>query len=201
MLRRIPLSARLPLAVLLVAVVAAAAVLLLRGGGGGGEAREGGGGDARREVARGLTLSGPPDAPFALQHPESWQPLESQRLAQADPPPVAGIRREDDTGVLTVSVRGPVRGGIDRLEEMLPRELEQRVEGFRLVTARRLQVAAGPALYVAWSGEGSDRLQSTLVVPDGNRRSFSVDAVVRGDARPTAQEVGAMLRTFSLPGR
>ena len=193
---RIPLRARLPLAILLVAAVAVAAVLLLRGG----DADERAGGGDRPDAGRAFTLSGPPDAPFALRYPEGWQPLDPERLAQADPPPVSGVRREDDTGVLTVSLRGPIRGGIDRLEQTLPRELEERVEGFRLSTVRRLQVAAGPALYVAWTREGEGRLQSTLVVPDGNRRSFSVDAVVRGDARSTAQEVGAMLRTFSLPG-
>jgi len=153
------------------------------------------------ELRDGEILAGPDATPFAMRYTKDWEPMEASELEDGDPRPTAGIRRKDRTGVLTVTVRGPVRGGINRLRTTLPGELERRFDDFRLVAIRTVEVAAGRALYASWIREETGRVQSNLVVPEGNRRSYSVDAVIQGDAQETAQEVGAMFRTFSIVGR
>jgi hypothetical protein len=148
------------------------------------------------EVANGRVLAGPKQAPFAMRHTDHWELLSAQQLQASDPPPLAGLRRKDRSAVLTVSVRGPVRGGISSLAERLPDELKQRFADFRLQSSRRIQVAGGPALYTSWIRTESGRVQSNLVVPVSNQRSFSVDVVLNPGAKDAAVETGLMLRTF-----
>jgi hypothetical protein len=194
---------RLSLVTLLVGLVVVAAIvvgaILLFGGGDddGGEERAAPSNErVAEELRNGRVLLGPRQAPFAMRYTNDWTLLSRQQLAQGDPPSVTGLRRKDRTGVLTVSIRGPVRGGIGRLEQRLPDELRERFPDFRLVTIRRLRVAAGPALYTSWIRTQSGRVQSNLVVPVGSERSFSVDSVLNANARDAAAEVGAMFRTF-----
>ena len=148
------------------------------------------------ELRNGRVLLGPRQAPFAMRYTNDWGPLAREQLQEGDPPPVTGLRRKDRSGIVTVSIRGPVRGGINSLQQRLPDELRERFPDFRLVTMRRINVAAGPALYTSWVRTKSGRVQSNLVVPVGNQRSFSVDSVLNADAKDAAAEVGAMMRTF-----
>jgi hypothetical protein len=197
--RRGPRPSRLAGILLAVAAFAVAAMLILGGDDGGQEERSAE--ELERALVAGGVLRGPPDSRFALRHTDDWDPLTREELAEGDPPPLAGVRRRDGSGVVTVSERGAVRGGIDRLRRTLPGELEARFDDMRLVGIRFVEVAAGRALYTSWVREQTGRVQTNLVVPDGNRRSFSVDAVIRGDAAAASQEVGAMLRSFAIePG-
>jgi len=155
--------------------------------------------DVARSLREGDVLLGPREAPFAMRYPDSWRPLPQRRLRQADPPPIAGLERRDGTGIITVAVRGPVRGGIRSLVGRLPAELRRRYADFELQEQREVRVAAGRALYTSWVRSRSGIVQSNLVVPVSNRRSYSVDGVLRGGASRTARETGTMLRTFDLP--
>ncbi len=151
-----------------------------------------------RDLRDGKVLTGPESAPFALRFTDDWTGLDAQQLAEQNPRPAAGLRRKDNSGLLTVSVRGPIRGGIGALRRTLPAELEQRFPDFRLVAIRQVRVAAGAALYTSFVREDSGQIQTMLVVPDGNRRSYQVDAVIRSEAQDTAAQVGVMLGTFDL---
>ena len=64
-----------------------------------------------------------------------------------------------------------------------------------------MRVAAGPALYASFVRERSGQIHSMLVVPEGRRRSYQVDAAIRPEAQDAAAEVGAMLKTFDIAGR
>ena len=154
-----------------------------------------------RDLRDGDVLAGPSPTPFVLRFTDDWAELDDEALGDGDPRPVAGLRRNDNSGLLTVSVRGPVRGGIASLRRTLPDELEQRFDDFRLVAIRQVRVAAGPALYTSFVREKSGQIQTMLVVPDGNRRSYQVDAVIRGEAQDTAAQVGVMLGTFQVGER
>jgi len=194
--RKLPVRALL-LGLLVLAALVVGALLLF----GGDDDEQGSGGDVAQRIRDGRVLLGPREAPFAMRYPETWSLLRAQQLGEGDPPPLAGLRRDDRSGVLTVSVRGPVRGGIASLRRRLPGELRDRFPDFRLVTSRIIEVAGGRALYTSWVRTRSGRVQSNLVVPQGNRASYSVDAVLRGDAEVAAREVGAMLRTFDIVQR
>jgi hypothetical protein len=156
-----------------------------------------------RELREGSILAGPRQAPFAMRYTNDWAPLSADQLAEAgDVAPIAGLRRKDRSGVLTITLRGPVRGGIGSLEERLPAELARRFDDFKLQTIRRIDVAAGPALYTSWTRTKVARIQTQLVVPVSNRRSFTVDVVLNANATDAAAEAGAMLRTFdTAPAR
>jgi hypothetical protein len=116
--------------------------------------------------------------------------------------PLAGLRRRDRSASIIISLGGPIEGGISSLERRLPRELERRFPDFRLQAIRRINVAAGPALYTSWVRSRSGQIQTNLVVPEGNKYSFSVDAVINPGANSASAEAGGMLRTFdTAPAR
>jgi hypothetical protein len=154
-----------------------------------------------RELRAGDVLNGPAETPFALRHPDSWEALPEHEIPEGEPEPVAGLRRDDSSGLLTVSVRGPLPGGIAAREKTLRTELEQRLDDVRVTAVRRVRVAAGPALYASFVREDSGQIQTMLLVPEGNRRTYQLDAAVRPVAQDAAAELGAMLRTFDVAGR
>ena len=154
-----------------------------------------------RDLREGEVLKGPPDTPFALRHPEKWEPVEEDQIPDGDPRPIAALRRNNSAGLITISVLGPVEGGIAAREKALRAELEQRVPDARVTAIRRVRVAAGLALYASFVRKDSGQIQTMLVVPEGNRRSYQVDAAIRPEAQDAAAELGAMLRTFDIAGR
>ena len=191
----------LPRVVAAVAAVAAVVVVLLVTGVIGGDdddqAKPPTAEELVAELREGKVLVGPSQAPFAMRYTNDWTALSAEQLREAgDAPPLTGLRRTDGSGVLSVTLRGPIKGGIASLESRLPAELARRFDDFQLQTIRRIEVAAGPALYTSWTRTESGRVQSQLVVPVSNKRSFSVDVVLGSEAKDAAAEVGGMFRTF-----
>lgn len=153
--------------------------------------------EVARELRDGKILTGSREAPFAMRFTDDWVQVAPGDLRKPDDdPPIAGLRRSDGSGLLTVTMRGPIRGGIRVVEKELPAELERRIPDFRLQRVRRIRVAAGPALYALWTRTKTGAVQSQLVVPVSNQRSFTVDVLLQPGARDAPVEVGAMLRTF-----
>ena len=153
-----------------------------------------------RELREGAVLRGPADTPFTLRHPERWEALEEDEIPDGDPKPIAGLRRNNSAGLLTVSVLGPIEGGIDAREKTLRTEIEERVTDARVTAIRQVPVAAGTALYASFVRERTNQIQTMLVIPDADR-SYQVDAAIRPEAQDAAAELGAMLRTFDIAGR
>jgi hypothetical protein len=153
-----------------------------------------------RELRQGDVLKGPPDTPFTLRHPDRWERLKEADIPEVDPRPIAGLRRNNSAGLLTVSVGGPVEGGLAVREKTLRADLEQRLPDARVTAVRQVKVAAGPALYATLIRGRTKLIQTMLVIPDADR-SYQVDAAIRPEARDAAAELGAMLRTFDVAGR
>lgn len=153
-----------------------------------------------RELREGEVLKGPADTPFTLRHPDRWEPLKETEIPEADPRPITGLRRNNSAGLLTVSVADPLEGGIAAQEKTLRADIERRVPDARVTAIRKVQVAAGPALYASFVRESNNQIQTILVVPDGDR-SYKLDAAIRPEAQDAAAELGAMLRTFDIAGR
>lgn len=150
-------------------------------------------------AAGAATLRGPADAPFTLQHPRTWR---AERPADDAPSQglraLAVLRREGDSGVVAVSLRGPV-GGLDRLRRTLPRALDRRFKDFRLQASRVIRVRGGEALYTTWIRERTGRVQANVVIPDGSERSYALDATLPGNAQQAARELGGIVASFD-PG-
>jgi hypothetical protein len=153
-----------------------------------------------REVREGEVLRGPRGAPFTLRHPDDWSPMDRDELQRVGGGALAGVRRADNSGLVTVTVRDAPAGGLDAVERDLPGQIAQSFDDAGKVSVRRLEVAAGPAVYASFERRESGQLQSLLVVPGAGRRTFQVGAAIRGTARDTAAQVGAMLRTFDIAG-
>src|SRR5688572_21703217 len=102
-----------------------------------------------RDLREGEVLEGPADTPLTLRHPERWEPLEASEIPEADPRPIAGLRRNNSAGLLTVSVAGPVEGGLAEREKTFRADIERRVPDARVTDVRQVRVAAGPALYAS----------------------------------------------------
>jgi hypothetical protein len=153
--------------------------------------------EVRKNIREGRVLARTEPAPFAMRYTRNWEILpQSQLRSEGDVRPLAGIRRRDQSAAMFVSLGGPVRGGIGALEKRLPGELRSRIPDFKLQTIRRIEVAGGPALYTSWVRTGSGQIQTNLVVPVSNKRSFSIDAIIKPGADEASAEVGGMLRTF-----
>jgi hypothetical protein len=188
----------LPLVLGAVAVIAAVvAVALLLSGGDDDKAKTRTPQTRPGADAGGAALVGPKDAPFALKYPATWTEIDVSGLTDADPPPIAAIRRKDRKGLITVTVRGPVRGSLAEVRKRLPGELNKRFADFKLVDSREQRVQAGPAVYTSWVRTKSGNVQSNLFVPAGNI-SFSVDVLLPADARDAAAEAGIILRSFDV---
>ena len=204
---RAPRSNLPKILIALAAVAALVVILLVTGVIGGGDDDEAAEPPTTEEVAaelrEGLVLAGPREAPFAIRYTNDWVPLERGALERGgDEAPIAGLERKDGTGVITIALRGPIRGGIGSVEERLPGELASRIPDFELATNERITVPAGPALYTSWRRRETGRLQSQLVVPVSNKSSFTVSVVLEPDATEAAAESGVMLRTFdTAPAR
>jgi hypothetical protein len=155
----------------------------------------------QRELREGKVLAGPPTAPFTLRFTDDWVAVPLDDLPKGELRPVAGLRRTDNSALLSVAVAETEPGGIERLQTTLAATIERRYDDARRVAIRRVSVAAGPALYASFVREKTGQLQTTLVVPDDDRRSFEVDAVIRGERQDTAAQVGAMLGTFDVVDR
>lgn len=196
----------LPKVLVAVAAVAALVVILLVSGVvGGSDDDDGKAADetvptadqVAQELRDGKILTGSRQAPFAMRFTDDWVQVAPADLRTSDDdPPIAGLRRSDGSGLLTVTLRGPIRGGIGTVEKELPAELERRIPDIQLQRVRRIQVAAGPALYALWTRKKTGAVQSQLIVPVSNRRSFTVDVLLQPGAKDAPVEVGAMLRTF-----
>jgi hypothetical protein len=58
------------------------------------------------------TLHGTAAAPYRLNYPRSWKPLDDAHRAQLPGQPLAVLRREDGRGTIVVALRPPVRDAL-----------------------------------------------------------------------------------------
>jgi hypothetical protein len=154
--------------------------------------------EIERAVREGEVLRGPAGAPFALRYPDGWEPMDRDELQSVGGGALAGLRSDDNSGLLTVTVRPPIEGGVAAVQRDLPGQLRRAFDDAGAVTVRRLRVAAGPAVYASLRRGESGQLQSLLVLPDVGGQSYQVGAAIRPTARDVAAQVGVMLRTFDV---
>lgn len=149
-------------------------------------------------------LLGPSQAPFTLRYPSTWQSVPPRELERAvddaQTPPLAAIRRNDRSGLVTVTVRERAPRSLSELRRRTERELRDRFPGVRIVGSGGTRTAAGRALSITFVPRGEPRSQTIVLIPAGDR-SFALDAVLRADAREAAQELGPIVRSFDVPDR
>lgn len=140
-------------------------------------------------------VAGPDAAPFRLVFPERWDVREQADERSEPGSSVVSLRRADGTGALSLRVGGRLATGLERMSTELKQGLRERLPQARVVTSRVVEVVSGDALLTLWVDTRSGRVQSNLVVPDGER-SYVLDAVVAGGADAAARDVAAIFTSF-----
>ena len=145
------------------------------------------------------TLSGPASAPFQLEHPRSWKPLDARQLAKLPGDPTAVLRRSDGRGTVVLTRRAPVAGPVDRLAPGLKRKLDRRFPDFREIGAKVVSLGGSRALVYTFARTRTGTAQSVVIVPSGDH-SYTLNAVVPPRSPDAAREVGAIIASFRPNG-
>jgi hypothetical protein len=165
------------------AVLVVGAVLLL------------GGGDKARQASAGRTIVDKSHR-FALSYPKSgWNAVPAARLARVPSRPAAVLQRSDRRATVVVRDRASLKGNLVEIARGLTPQLKRRFRDFHPLSARIVRLAGGPALAYTFARTSTGTVQTELVAP-AQGRSFTVEAVARGDDPRVAREVGAILRSF-----
>lgn len=138
--------------------------------------------------------SGPmPD--FELKFPSAWRRLAAEEAKGRGEGPRLVIARKDKAGMLSMAIRGPIRQSLASLKADLEARLKKQFPQMRSFESQRVTVPAGPGLHTTFVDGRTGRVQTNLVIPAG-KLSYVLDAVVRGDSRAAAREVGLMFSAF-----
>jgi hypothetical protein len=143
------------------------------------------------------TLKGPPGSAFTLTYPKGWTPLSGKELVALPGSPTAVVRRTDRSGILIVNRQSHVSSNFDKLSRQLDRRLKRSIPDFKKVSSHGVGIKAGQAFLYSYIRKRKGTVHSVVVVPMRSG-GFSLDAVVRANARDTARQVGAMIRSFDV---
>jgi hypothetical protein len=155
-----------------------------------------GGDDAKNTTP---VLKGSPQAPFRIQYPRTWKPLNDSQLATLPGDPAAVLRRTDGRGTFVVTVRPPVESPLDKLPRGLKARLSSQFPDFQEIGAKIVSLHGTRALIYTFARTKTGTAQSLVVVPSGNH-SFTLNAVVPARSPDSAREVGAMIASFDPNG-
>jgi len=152
------------------------------------------GGDADKQdrVARGAA---PDDV--LLRYPDGWKELSAKQLGERKG--VVGLKRKDDSAMVLVEARGPLKGGLTKTGRELIALLDKRMDDFKLVSAKKVRMQAGTALSVTFTRAKRGQIQNLVVVPSGDR-SYTLNSVVAGDKKAAARDVAKIVSSFD-PGK
>ena len=143
-------------------------------------------------VAGATSLDGPG---FELTLPHGWKPLPASQAARVQGRPLAVIRRDGDSGVVVVREIPTLHGDLRDVAKSLTAQLQRRIAGFHLVSARLGRVRAGGAfLYTFVRGSGG-AVQS-LAITTVRGKTYRIDSIVPAKEAAAAREAGAIVRSF-----
>jgi len=136
-----------------------------------------------------------PGHAFRVALPDGWNGVPAAQLTGLPSAPVAILRRADGRGLVTVEPSAPIHSGLAQLARSLTAQLRHRFKDFRLVGARLVHIRAGQAFAYTFVRAPAGTVQ-TIVVATANGRTWTIDAVVPGNAPAAAHEAGSIVATF-----
>ena len=136
-----------------------------------------------------------PGHAFRVELPDGWNPVPAAQLSQLPSAPVAVLRRTDGRGLVTVEPSAPIHTGLAQLARSLTAQLSHRFKGFRLVGARLVHIRAGQAFAYTFVRAPAGTVQTIVVAATGGR-TWTIDAVVPGNAPVAAHDAGSIVATF-----
>jgi hypothetical protein len=140
-------------------------------------------------------LEGTAGSRFTLSYPGGWTPLPRDEVAALKGSPVAVVRRDDRRGILVINRQRRITRDLDALSRQLDRRLKRRFGDFRKVSAQRVNVKAGRALLYSYVRKRRGTVHTLLAVQTSSG-GYTLNAVIRADARDLARQLGAMFRSF-----
>jgi hypothetical protein len=132
---------------------------------------------------------------FTLNYPEGWTPLPRKEAAALKGSPIAVLRRDDRRGILIINQQRRITRNLDALSRQLDRRLKRSFNDFRKVSARAVNIKAGRGFLYSYVRTRNGTVHSILAVQTSSG-GYTLNAVVRADARDVAQQVGTMFRSF-----
>jgi hypothetical protein len=132
---------------------------------------------------------------FTLNYAEGWTPVSREEAATLKGSPIGVLRRDDRRGILIINRQGRITRDVDALSRQLDRRLKRRFSDFRKVSSQTVNVKAGRAFLYSYIRKRKGTVHSLLSVQTSSG-GYTLNAVVRADARDVARQVGVMFRSF-----
>jgi hypothetical protein len=130
---------------------------------------------------------------FSIAVPEGWTALRGAALARTSGSPAAVLRRPDGRGVVIVRRTGALTGDLRTVARSLTAQLESRLPGFHLVSARLGRVRAGGAfLYTFVRGRTAQSLAVTRI----RGVTYRIDSIVPAGTPEVARQAGTIVGSF-----
>ncbi len=177
---RLPRTAVLVVATMLVALVVLAAVVT---GPGRPDAQTLSGGSAQDR--------------FHIDYPEDWRPLPAAELDGRLGAAHAALVRADGQGLVVVRRRGEVRDPLATLARRLRIKLDRQFPDFREVTSRTAAISGRTAHVYSYVRERKGSVHSVVIVPAG-RRSYVLTTVSQAGREDVAREIGGIITSFGV---
>jgi hypothetical protein len=144
-----------------------------------------------------VKVTAPAGVEFTLAQPEGWMRVPDDEREGVPGNPLAIMRRDAGQGIVIVNAPSGTERDLDRVAKGLDERLEKALPDFRKVSARVVDVKAGPALLYSYVRTRRATAHTTLVVPT-DERTYTLNAVVPAGADDAAREVGRILFSFDV---
>jgi hypothetical protein len=144
----------------------------------------------------GGTIEDSGDKGFQLEYPEAWKPISDDELAQFPGAPLVVLEREDDSGLFVVRREEKSAPTKESFGQELENEISDRVPDYEPGKVRTVSTQSGPAFYFSYARSEAGTANSIVVVPDGSA-SFILESASAADDRDAAEDIAAMIASFS----
>jgi hypothetical protein len=134
---------------------------------------------------------------FALEYPDTWNPISKEKLALFPGSPELVLEREGNSGLFVVRKESKAAPTKQSFGDELDKEIGDRVPDYEPGSVTTVKTGAGSAFYFSYARTEAGTANSIVVVPDGSS-SYVLESASAADDRDAAKDVAAMIRSFGL---
>jgi hypothetical protein len=144
-------------------------------------------------------LTGPKGHPFTLEYSEGWRAASADELKELPGSPLAVLRREDGTSVVTVKKGKRSYRKLPKFDSRLTASLKARVPDFKKGKAGQTHARGGDALFYSYA-RTRKRTANTILVLPAPSGSYILNSVTKAGAKGAAQQASKTALSFDLEG-
>jgi hypothetical protein len=142
-------------------------------------------------------LTGPEGHPFTLEYPGGWSALSGKELKELQGSPLAVLRRQDGTSVVTVKKGKHSYRNLRKFDSRLTVVLKARMSDFKKGTAGQTHAREHDALFYSYARTRKHTANTILVVP-APRGSYIINSVTKAGAKGAARQAAKIGLSFDL---